>query len=92
MAERTLLVRYLGAVQGVGFRASTQRMAAGFAVKGWVKNEPDGSVAMIASGEAAEVDAFLDAIRASRLGALIEREILEPQGSSEGLRGFGVRR
>jgi acylphosphatase len=92
VAERTLLARYQGEVQGVGFRATVQRLAGGFAVKGWVKNEPDGSVLMIASGEAREVDAFLAAIRASRLGPLIERETLEPQGSSEGLEGFGVRR
>jgi acylphosphatase len=92
MPERTILARYHGDVHGVGFRATAQRLAQGFAIKGWVKNEPDGSVALIASGDPREVDGFLAAIRASRLGPLIEREVLEPQGSSEGLQGFGVRR
>jgi len=63
MAERTILARYQGDVQGVGFRATVQRLAGGFAIKGWVKNEPDGSVSMIASGDPREVDAFLAAIR-----------------------------
>ena len=49
MSERTVLVRYRGDVQGVGFRETTRRIAAGFSIKGWVKNDGDGSVSMIAT-------------------------------------------
>jgi acylphosphatase len=40
-----------GRVQGVFFRASTQREAKRLGLTGWVKNRPDGGVEIIAEGE-----------------------------------------
>ncbi|XXT18359.1 acylphosphatase [Sorangium sp. So ce429] len=40
-----------GRVQGVFFRASTQREAKRLGLTGWVKNRPDGSVEVLAEGE-----------------------------------------
>ena len=40
-----------GRVQGVFFRASTQREAKRLGISGWVKNRPDGSVEILAEGE-----------------------------------------
>ena len=37
-------VVYAGRVQGVGFRATAREIAADFAVTGWVRNQPDGTV------------------------------------------------
>ena len=39
-----------GKVQGVFYRASTKSMADRLGIKGWVKNEPDGSVSMELEG------------------------------------------
>lgn len=44
-----LVVR--GRVQGVYFRASTQREARRLGLSGWVKNRPDGFVELLAEGE-----------------------------------------
>jgi acylphosphatase len=44
-----LVVR--GRVQGVYFRASTQREAKRLGLTGWVKNRPDGNVDILAEGE-----------------------------------------
>ena len=92
MPERTVLVRYSGTVQGVGFRETSRRIAQDFKLRGWVKNEPDGSVALIATAEAAEIEAFLKAIRESRLGALIDREVIEPQQHPASAYGFDIKR
>jgi acylphosphatase len=92
MAERTVLVRYTGDVQGVGFRANARTIAGGFKIRGWVKNEPDGSVSLIATAEAAELEAFLQAIRDSGLGSHIEREVIEPQPHPASANGFDIRR
>lgn len=46
-----LVVR--GRVQGVFFRASTQREARRLGLTGWVKNRGDGAVEMLAEGEEA---------------------------------------
>jgi acylphosphatase len=40
-----------GRVQGVYFRAATQREARRLGITGWVKNRPDGSVEILAEGE-----------------------------------------
>ena len=41
---RRVRVVYTGLVQGVGFRATVKSVAASHDARGWVRNEPDGSV------------------------------------------------
>lgn len=53
---------YSGNVQGVGFRYTTLRLAAGHAVKGYVRNLPDGRVEVIAEGKPDDIRSFLEAI------------------------------
>ncbi|HKK79413.1 MAG TPA: acylphosphatase [Phaeodactylibacter sp.] len=48
-------LRIFGKVQGVFFRASTQEKARTLGLKGWVKNEADGSVTAVAQGDAGAV-------------------------------------
>lgn len=48
-----------GQVQGVSFRAYMQAQARGLGVAGWVRNEPDGSVAGHFEGSADAVDALV---------------------------------
>jgi acylphosphatase len=56
-------VVFFGRVQGVGFRYTAVRAAGGYEVTGYVRNLHDGSVECVVEGEAAEIDAFLKAIR-----------------------------
>ena len=51
MALKQLQVIVRGRVQGVYFRASTQREARRLGLVGWVKNRSDGSVEIVAEGE-----------------------------------------
>lgn len=46
----TLLARVTGRVQGVWFRGWTEWRARDLGLDGWVRNEPDGSVAALLSG------------------------------------------
>ena len=46
-----LEARVRGAVQGVGFRWFVLREAARLGLTGWVANEPDGSVTVVAEGD-----------------------------------------
>jgi len=52
-------VRVYGRVQGVFFRASTQTRASELGVRGWVRNLPDGSVALCVAGPPHAVDALI---------------------------------
>jgi acylphosphatase len=59
-----------GRVQGVGFRYTAQNIAQQYAVKGYVKNLPDGRVELVLEGDDAEVDTVVDCIR-ERLDSFI---------------------
>lgn len=48
-----------GLVQGVSFRAFTQKEATRLGLTGWVKNCKDGSVEIIAEGEKKNIDDFI---------------------------------
>ena len=48
-----------GRVQGVFFRANTQKEAARLKLKGWVRNLPDGGVEAVAEGPPESLDAFV---------------------------------
>lgn len=72
-----------GRVQGVGFRAFAAREARRLGVRGWVRNEPDGTVSVEAEGNDREVDAFLTWLRhgppSARVTA-VEEQWLTPAG------------
>ena len=55
--RRRVIVR--GRVQGVWFRASAEREAAGRRVAGFARNERDGSVLLELEGEDADVEAVV---------------------------------
>lgn len=62
MSTTRVSCNFQGRVQGVGFRMTACMTARPFAVTGWVRNEPDGSVRLEVQGEEAEVEAFLAAL------------------------------
>lgn len=45
-----------GRVQGVGFRDSTQQEAVDLQLTGWVRNQSDGTVHVVAEGEREQLD------------------------------------
>lgn len=91
MGRRSLQVRVSGRVQGVGFRAWTQRQAERLGVSGWVRNTAEGKVEAVLCGEEAAVEAMLAALRdgpaAARVDALtVTGEVAAAAG------GFAIRR
>ena len=57
--DKAVDVTITGMVQGVSFRARTREQARGLGVAGWVRNEPDGSVAGHFEGPVHAVDALV---------------------------------
>ena len=56
MALAVRRYRVEGEVQGVGFRWYVREQARALELAGWVRNEPDGAVVLVASGDAAALD------------------------------------
>ena len=61
-------VHYWGAVQGVGFRMTTKRIAGQFAVTGFVRNLANGQVEVVVAGASDEIDRFLGAVSVRMAG------------------------
>jgi acylphosphatase len=79
-------VRYVGRVQGVGFRATARDIAREHAVTGWVRNEPDATVLMQVQGAKEEVARFRAALR-ERMQRCIEHEhagLIQPVAQEAG--------
>ena len=78
-------VTVTGLVQGVFFRAETQHEAHRLGVAGWVRNEPDGSVAAHFEGDPDAVEAMVawcrQGPRRARVDAVDVRDA-EPAGAT----------
>lgn len=87
MIRRHVVVH--GTVQGVFFRASCQREAAGRGVAGWVSNRPDGAVEAVFEGEDAAVETLVEWCRQGPPHAAVESVDVSAE-DPEGLSTFSV--
>ena len=78
MSARTVMVRIRGRVQGVGFRYWTAQQARELGLAGWVRNEPDGSVAALLGGSDEAVADMLARLRQGPRGAVVSDIAVEP--------------
>jgi acylphosphatase len=62
MAKERRMIRFMGTVQGVGFRYAATRAADDLGLTGYVRNLPDGAVQCLIEGEAQKIDAFVAVI------------------------------
>jgi acylphosphatase len=89
--EKRITVRYEGRVQGVGFRFTVVRLAQDLEITGWVKNEFDGSVSMVAEGPEEELMALLQAVKNSHLERYITNELIRRSTATHEFNLFGIR-
>lgn len=72
MPETAVHVSIAGRVQGVGYRAWTEREAIRRGLSGWVRNRADGSVEAVFAGAEEAVADMLEACRQGPRSALVE--------------------
>jgi len=80
-----------GRVQGVGFRAFTQRQARTRRLAGFVRNLPDGRVEAVAEGPAAAVGELLAELKRGPRAARVERMDVTDEPPEGDLKGFEIR-
>lgn len=87
---KTIHFHVTGRVQGVYFRASTQQEAERIGLTGWVRNCEDGSVELIASGDAPALQALKAWLVIGPEHAKV-KEVLETELPLERFNGFEIR-
>ena len=80
-----------GLVQGVFFRDSTRREAQRLGVTGWVRNEPDGTVAIEAQGPDPAVEALVDFCRRGPGHARVDQLVVDAMDPHDDESTFEVR-
>jgi acylphosphatase len=86
-------ITFIGTVQGVGFRYTTRNVASGFAVTGWVRNEPDGSVLCVVEGDEPELQRFLAAVQQAMQGHIRDTHLVASPATGEFMgSGFHIRK
>jgi acylphosphatase len=84
MARTAARLLVEGRVQGVGYRWWAVESARRLGLDGWVRNRADGSVEILAMGEAVDIERLLQACRVGPPGAsvrVVRREAAEDDGS-----------
>ena len=82
-------VIFSGTVQGVGFRYTTQRFAAGLKITGWVKNLSDGSVELVAEGTREQVENLLYKLD-KQFEARIKNKDIDWMNAKKAFSGFDI--
>lgn len=81
-----------GRVQGVGFRHFTVRTAEKLSgVTGWVKNESDGSVTLVAEGPTNQLEELISAVHEGPRRARVDNVDVEKSDARGEFRSFEVR-
>ncbi len=89
--EKRFEIKVFGSVQGVFFRYSTVEQAKKLEVTGWVANEIDGSVRIVAEGKKEALDKLVEWVkRGPDLANVDKVEVKEKPYKGE-FRDFGVR-
>ena len=80
-----------GRVQGVGYRATALEQARRLGLSGWVRNQMDGTVEVVAEGDEKAVLGFLDDLRRGPRGARVTNIDTEWTDARSDLQGFDIR-
>lgn len=81
-----------GRVQGVGFRAYVRGWARKLGLVGWVRNEPDGTVRLVAEGEGPALDRLTRLLWGGPPGARVDGVEAERVAAEGGFDAFSVDR
>ncbi|MBN1195976.1 MAG: acylphosphatase [Candidatus Aminicenantes bacterium] len=80
-----------GRVQGVGFRFSARQTAWKLGIRGWVRNNPDGSVTIMAKADPGQLQVFESFLQRGPYGARVDTLAMEIADNADVGEEFHVR-
>lgn len=91
MNEARLRASVAGRVQGVGFRYFVLERARALSLTGYVRNEYDGSVEVVAEGPRRSLEELVDELRVGPRSASVREVVTDWSEPRSDLGEFGVR-
>lgn len=88
--KKRLKIICRGNVQGVGFRFAVNHLANHYDIGGFVRNEPDGSVLIVAEGGSGSLQSFIDSVESSHVGGYIREKSIEKEDYTGKFSGFSI--
>lgn len=79
-----------GRVQGVGYRVFAIREAMALGIDGYVANELDGSVRIVAEGPREDLDALVERLETGPPAAMVDRVVIRREPARGLGRGFRI--
>ena len=89
-ARERLDANVIGRVHGVGFRVFVMREAGHLGLDGFVANERDGSVHVVAEGTPGDLDALEERLHDGPPASIVERVIARREPARGGAAGFRI--
>lgn len=84
-------IKVIGQVQGVFFRQGVKAEADRLGITGWVQNEPDGSVRIVAEGEEEKLQKLVDWARVGTEWAKVEKVDVKWEEAAGEFKDFRVK-
>jgi acylphosphatase len=88
--HKTAEIVVLGRVQWVGYRLFTKRYADHFHIAGFVQNQADGSVKVVAYGDEADLTSFIEMLREGPRMALVSGVKLTWRDNEQAFSNFAI--
>ncbi|MCH7759409.1 acylphosphatase [Patescibacteria group bacterium] len=88
--EKQVVIKIYGLVQGVAFRYDTQHLAQELGLKGWTKNELDGSVKIVVRGEEDRLQKLVDWCHQGPRSAQVDKVELKWEEPEQKFNNFNI--
>lgn len=88
--RRTIEILCTGRVQGVFYRANTKQIANRHGIKGWVKNQEDGSVLIRATGTQKDISALIEWCKEGPQLARVDQVTVRDSEFEDQISGFEI--
>ena len=90
MAAKRVEIRAFGQVQGVFFRQGVKQKAEELGLAGWVENEDDGSVRIVAEGQERQLQKLAEWVKLGTEWAKVEKVEIEWREARNEFIGFRI--
>ncbi|RLD14334.1 MAG: acylphosphatase [Caldiserica bacterium] len=89
--KKRIEVKIYGIVQGVGFRFYAQFRALELGIKGYVKNNFDGSVTFVGEGDEEDLKKMVEYLKKGPTGAVVQKIDIDWKEAKDEFKDFRIR-